>query len=86
MDRNSFGQCTPRVNGSAIDEEPIVDFTSGYIQRALHTLPRQGSKTPWRLHQNYVRDLSMLRYGRLDDGTMEFKELPDSKLEAVEHG
>jgi len=86
MDRNSFGQCTPRVNGSPIDEEPIVDFTSGYIKRALHTLPRQGSKTPWRLHQNYVKDLSMLRYGRLDDGAMEFKALPDRKREAVEHG
>jgi monooxygenase len=41
--------------------------------RALHTMPRQGSKTPWRLHQNYMRDLSMMRYGRVDDGTMEFK-------------
>ena len=45
----------------------MIDFTSGYIQRALHELPSQGSKPPWRLYQNYVRDLSMLRYGRLED-------------------
>jgi monooxygenase len=73
MDRHGYAQCTPRVNDPEVREEPILDFTSGYVRRALHTLPRQGSKTPWRLHQNYVRDLSMLRYGRVDDGVMEFK-------------
>jgi monooxygenase len=60
------------VNDPDIGEEPVVDFTSGYIVRALHTMPRQGSKTPWRLHQNYIKDLSMMRYGRVDDGAMEF--------------
>ena len=73
MDRHGYAQCMPRVNDPSLEEEPVLDFTSGYVQRALHTLPRQGSKTPWRLHQNYVRDLSMLRFGRVDDGTMEFK-------------
>jgi cation diffusion facilitator CzcD-associated flavoprotein CzcO len=73
MDRHGYAQCTPRVNDPEVKEEPILDFTSGYVRRALDTLPRQGSKTPWRLHQNYVRDLSMLRYGRVDDGVMEFR-------------
>jgi monooxygenase len=89
MDDRGYSQCTPRANDQSIEEEPILDFTSGYVQRALHTLPRQGTKTPWRLHQNYVKDLSMLRYGRVDDGTMEFKALPDRgrvEREAVEHG
>lgn len=76
MDRHGYAQCTPRVNDPSLEEVPVLDFTSGYVQRALHTLPRQGSKTPWRLHQNYVKDLSMLRYGRVDDGTMEFRETP----------
>jgi cation diffusion facilitator CzcD-associated flavoprotein CzcO len=76
MERRGYAQCTPRVNDSEVKEEPILDFTSGYVRRALDTLPRQGSKTPWRLHQNYVRDLSMLRFGRVDDGTMEFKAAP----------
>ena len=50
-----------------------MDENVGYVLRALNTLPRQGSKTPWRLHQNYMKDLRMMRYGRLDDGTMEFR-------------
>src|SRR5215217_6409428 len=76
MDHHGYSICTPRVNDSDIEEEPVIDFNSGYVQRALDTLPRQGSKTPWRLHQNYVKDLSMMRYGRVEDGTMEFKSAP----------
>ena len=73
MDKNNFQICTPRVKDSTVEPAPVLDFNSGYVQRALDTLPKQGTKTPWRLHQNYVKDLSMLRYGRLNDGTMEFK-------------
>lgn len=72
MDQHGYAVCTPRVNDPNIQEEPVLDFTSGYVMRALQTLPRQGSKTPWRLHQNYMKDLSLMRYGRVDDGTMEF--------------
>jgi cation diffusion facilitator CzcD-associated flavoprotein CzcO len=73
MDQYAHVVCTPRVNDPDIGKEPVIDFTSGYVVRALPTLPRQGSKTPWRLHQNYMKDLSMMRYGRVDDGTMEFR-------------
>ena len=73
MDRHGYAVCTPRVNDPDVGDEPVIDFNSGYVMRSLHTLPRQGSKTPWRLHQNYMKDLSMMRYGRVDDGTMEFR-------------
>jgi cation diffusion facilitator CzcD-associated flavoprotein CzcO len=56
----------------AVEEEPFLDFTSGYVQRALDTLPRQGKTKPWKLYQNYALDLLTLRYGRVDDGTMTF--------------
>jgi cation diffusion facilitator CzcD-associated flavoprotein CzcO len=79
MDRHGYHICTPRINDPSVEPEPVLDFTSGYVLRALDTLPRQGSKTPWRLHQNYFKDLSMLRYGRVDDGTMEFKAVPSAR-------
>lgn len=72
MDQRGYSICTPRLKDPDVKEEPVIDFNSGYVLRALPTLPRQGSKTPWRLHQNYVKDLSMMRYGRVEDGTMEF--------------
>ena len=89
MDQHGYAVCTPRVNDPDIGEEPVIDFNSGYVMRALHTLPRQGSKTPWRLHQNYMKDLSMMRYGRVEDGTMEFKSAPvarGAEAEAVASG
>ena len=73
MDRRGYAQCAPRRRDPSIAEEPLLSFTSGYIQRALDTLPRQGSKRPWKLYQNYALDLLSLRFGRLNDGTMEFK-------------
>jgi hypothetical protein len=75
MDQHGYSVCTPRVRDPHIEEEPIIDFNSGYVLRGLDSLPRQGSRTPWRLHQNYVKDLRMMRYGRVEDGTMEFKKV-----------
>ncbi|MEE3502435.1 NAD(P)/FAD-dependent oxidoreductase [Acidiphilium acidophilum] len=72
MKRRGFTTCTPLRNDPTVAEEPFVDFTSGYVQRAIASFPRQGSKKPWRLYQNYIRDLAMLRWGRLADGTMSF--------------
>ena len=54
--------------------EPIIDFSSGYVQRAIDQFPKQGSKAPWRLYQNYPRDLRMLRYGAIEDGRAEVHE------------
>lgn len=75
MDENGFASCTPRLNDPNVDREPALDFNSGYVLRALDELPSQGSKMPWRLHQNYAKDLRMIRFGKLEDGTMEFMRL-----------
>jgi cation diffusion facilitator CzcD-associated flavoprotein CzcO len=80
MDRHGFAMCTPRENDPSVKPEPVIDFTSSYVQRALDSLPRQGSKTPWRLNQNYFKDLLLLRYGWVDDGTLEFKSVPTAYL------
>lgn len=72
MDRNGFRQCTPRNDDPTLTEEPCVNFSSGYIQRALAHQPKQGSKRPWKLHQNYALDLISLRYGSLRDNAMAF--------------
>lgn len=46
---------------------PIIDLKAGYVRRSQDALPKQGASTPWRLHQNYVRDVWMLRHGPIDD-------------------
>ena len=49
---------------------PFLDFTSGYVKRALPVLPKQGARRPWRLYQNYLLDLLTLRFGKIEDGTL----------------
>lgn len=86
MDAHGFASCTPRLNDPTITPEPALDFNSGYVLRALDHLPSQGSRKPWRLHQNYFKDLMMIRFGRLEDGTMEFRplEAPGKRVEKLD--
>jgi hypothetical protein len=54
-------------------DQPFLDLASGYVQRSLANLPKQGSRTPWRLHQNYIRDVRLMRRGPLADEGMTFQ-------------
>jgi hypothetical protein len=72
MDKHSYIQCVPRQRDPSIREEPLINFTSGYIQRSIRELPRQGSKKPWRLRQNYLLDLISLRASLAGDRALEF--------------
>jgi monooxygenase len=71
MDEHGCRQCTPRRDPT-VAELPFIDFSSGYVQRSIDQFPKQGSKAPWRLHQNYALDIVSLRFGALDDGALEF--------------
>jgi len=54
-----------------VTEQPLLDFPSGYVQRAIAKFPRQGEKLPWKLYQNYALDVYLIRYARLDDPALE---------------
>ena len=71
MGRIGMRQATPRLR-EPVEEAPFLDFTSGYVQRSIDKFPRQGSKKPWRVYQNYALDIMALRHGRIADGVMEF--------------
>jgi cation diffusion facilitator CzcD-associated flavoprotein CzcO len=72
MDEHGYTQCVPRRNDPNVVEEPIINFKSGYVLRALDRLPKQGNKVPWRVYQNYVRDRILLRRSPVTDSEMEF--------------
>jgi cation diffusion facilitator CzcD-associated flavoprotein CzcO len=76
MDRHGRRQCTPRNREPGRPTQPFIDLKSGYVQRSLDQFPRQGLKPPWRLFQNYARDIAMLRYGSLEDDAIEFSGAP----------
>ena len=55
-----------------IEEVPFLDFSSGYVQRARDILPKQGSKKPWKLYQNYALDMVSLKFASVEDGVIRF--------------
>ena len=73
MDAGGYEICVPHLDDPSVTPEPILDFSSGYVQRSLAELPKQGSKEPWKLRQNYAVDLRKLRFGALEDGAMQFR-------------
>ena len=58
------------VRDPEIAEEPFMDFSAGYVLRALDRLPKQGSVEPWKLRQNYVHDVRTIRRGAIEDGVL----------------
>ncbi|EID15938.1 flavin-containing monooxygenase [Mycobacterium xenopi] len=74
MDDNGFDTVVPQHPGNSVDERPLMDFTPGYVLRALDYLPKAGSRIPWRLKQNYLLDLRLLRRGRVDDDALQFRK------------
>jgi hypothetical protein len=66
-----------------LTEEPWVSFSSGYIQRALARQPKQGSKRPWKLYQNYAKDMLALRFGKVDDGVLVFSKAEQPAAERL---
>ena len=72
MDRHNYRQCMPHNGDPTIEPMPSLDFSSGYVQRSIAKLPKQGSKRPWRLYQNYAFDIVSLRFGKVNDGVMRY--------------
>ena len=71
MDRHGHAIAVPKREPE-VAPEPFLSFTSGYVQRAAGLLPQQGSRKPWQVYQNYLKDLLVIRFGRLADGVLRF--------------
>ena len=75
MRKKGVAQCTPRLREQDrnMKQRPWIDgFSSGYMQRMMHRMPRQGDHEPWINPQNYRRDKKMFKHSPIDDGAMQF--------------
>ncbi|HMP44476.1 MAG TPA: NAD(P)/FAD-dependent oxidoreductase [Sphingopyxis sp.] len=73
MEATGTDVATPVLDDpGSLTEENIFDFSSGYIQRSLHIMPKNADALPWRLNQNYVQDRIDMRTGAIDDGVLAF--------------
>ncbi len=66
MTAHGYDSVTP-LPPSEGERLPLLDLSSGYVQRSVTEFPSQGEAAPWRLHQNYLRDFRLLAKGPVDD-------------------
>jgi monooxygenase len=71
MDRKGYDVVVPEVPPD-IQPEEFLPLDSGYMKRAKHLLPKNGSKRPWRVYQNYLMDMLLTRFGRVRDRHLAF--------------
>ena len=72
MDRKGMRQVTPTNRGETAAAPFVENFMPGYIERALASWPKQGSKRPWRVYQNYIRDTISLKWSPVGNRALEF--------------
>ena len=71
MTDGGYTVATPTLDGPLLRPRPILDLTSGYVQRAVDHFPQQGDASPWHLAQNYLVDLAEMKLDSVHDGTLE---------------
>ena len=69
LERDAYVEARPVPDGVEPGAD-FVDFSSGYFQRALHKFPKQGTRAPWIITQNYARDIFLMRHGKIEDGAL----------------
>jgi hypothetical protein len=70
-------QCTPIDREASVSVQPLLGLTSGYVLRSTGSFPKQGSKAPWQVHQNYLRDYRALKRSHIEDSAMVFSNPAD---------
>ena len=59
-----------------LDEcQPFDLFSSGYLQRGKHLIPKSATTAPWRIHMHYREDKRELTETPVDDGVMRFERV-----------
>jgi len=71
MDKHQYQYCVAN-NDPSVKRLQFLDLASGYVDRAMDQFPKQGDKSPWKLHQNYLLDIFNLRLGSMRDKAMGF--------------
>ena len=73
MQEKGYDECCPRPADSNIELDPMLDFTSGYIQRSIDLFPKQGKHSPWKSYQNYLIDIWTVARSSIEDGALQFR-------------
>ena len=76
MRKDGYDVVTPLWSEPELPEVPFVNLSSGYVLRSIDKFPKQAAHAPWKLHENYVKDMLLLRHGRNEYDALAFTRLP----------
>ncbi len=83
MDTHGYAVGVPRREDGG-EGQPLLELKSGYVQRSADLLPRQGSRPPWRIRQNYILDYFTAGYGDVTDAMSYSRKVPEPAEERLE--
>ena len=90
MDEHGYHTCVPELPYPNMTTRPLLDFSAGYVQRALDDFPKQGAYAPWRLAMSFHEDRRTLEQGPVEDRSLRFSgsttepvPAPEPELEAA---
>lgn len=78
LDSQTFAAVVPQEPPADQPRRPLIGLDSGYVRRSESDLPKQGSRAPWALYQNYPKDVWMLRHSPIGDEGVRFVRSPGS--------
>jgi len=79
MEERGAASATPTPADADMRENPMLDFSSGYVVRSVAMLPKQGPRAPWRQNQNYFTDLKAMRKAPIEDAELVFAKALSKK-------
>jgi len=74
LDKKECNYFCPESGDDVTSENDYLDLSSGYIERVKHKLPKQGSRDPWINSQDYLKDITQIRFKSLEDEDLKFKK------------
>ena len=67
MASHGYTHAYPHLGDRPMAEKPSWDIQANYVKRALHALPKSGTKRPWNVRQNYLADAIDFRFDRIEE-------------------
>jgi monooxygenase len=80
MDALKMDVATPSLPADHGLEEcqPFDLFSSGYLQRGKHLIPKSATTAPWRIHMHYREDKREMADAPINDGVLQFARLVEA--------
>lgn len=67
MDSHGYTHAYPHLGDVDMPEQPAFNLESGYVKRGLHMLPKSGTRRPWAMGHNFLRDALGHRFAAVDE-------------------